>query len=377
MKKKLLALGCGLLLLAGCSIAPHHTTPAISARISAPQSGQSAASEGSGAPSAPVLKGPLFTAGSGPYLPPAGTVQTVDSAAADEIHLYWEKAYPLAQNPPDFAFYDANDPVSEDAGEETALLQKYGANLYLKGLKETSYVVQWESAYALIGYCGVPSAKEQAVPLLRELEKTSPSKNVRNACTFTLDVLDGSFSSPHISASSDRKTLAFADHFEATLGGGHRLWTLRDGKLYLDTLSVDGYTSSIAQAAVSPDGKHVAVNLTGRKGSWGFIITLGQPDTLSGELIGTMAASLQKKGYTLYREGAPANPDWHGVYYSNIQNLSWTGSDTLKLDVDMQVTDHPAPSALEGDARLSGTVLYHPSDGTFDFGGLTKSPGVR
>lgn len=375
MKKKLLALGCGLLLLAGCSIAPHHTTPAISARISAPQSGQNAASEGT--PSAPVLKGPLFTAGSGPYQPPAGTVQTVDSTAADEIHLYWQKAYPLAQNPPDFAFYDANDPISEDASEETALLQKYGANLYLKGLKETSYVVQWESAYALIGYYGVPSAKEQAVPLLWELEKTSPSKNVRDASTFTLDVLQGTFSSPHISASSDRKTLAFADHFEATLGGGSRLWTIRDGNLYLDTLRVDGYTSSVTQATVSPNGKYVAVNLEGRKGSWGFVITLGQPDTLSGDLIDAMAAPLQQKGYVLFREGAPDNPDWHGVYYSNINALSWTATGTLKLDVNMQIVDHPDPSALEGTSSLTGTVLYHPADGTFDFSGLTRSAGIR
>ncbi|PHV71934.1 hypothetical protein CS063_00200 [Sporanaerobium hydrogeniformans] len=190
-----------------------------------------------------------------------------DSAVTDLFVLQ----FPLAEDWNTEPFSSGFVP-NEGLGKE--LVKEYGYKLFIQGLKQDNPYVQWYSAYRLIEFYN-SGFREEIMIHLAELQQETPYEEVRAASRFAINVLSNQPEEESRLIRTKEGLLVFTRFFETQLGGGQKVYLVKDNKLSeLFVWKDEEHLVGVKHIVLSQDSKYAWIGLQGKEKFYSYIISL-------------------------------------------------------------------------------------------------------
>lgn len=242
-------------------------------------------------------------------------IVTVTALAASAVQNYTQEFYLRYLSIEKMAVADAE-------------AQRYGADIYLKGLESDDIYEQYFSINKLVEYYNEEPIRQKAVKAISPF-LDNPEQKLKQAASLALSILNKTYDNPNIyHLDKDVKVFTLFPCY-SDYGSYNEIWMIKDGILskFYSFQSPSMYITSITP---SPDGKLFAVSTCSNKSSY-LVVFDSAGTTGSPELIDSARLHVaQEKHLTVWERMDHEN--YSGL---NPKDISWLSNDILSFQADL------------------------------------------
>lgn len=238
---------------------------------------------------------------------------------------FWDSLFAQYGDSP--YYFDGYAAVEERLGNNAELL-------LMQGLENHYPVVRWYCAYKIVEYIN-PKNKAEIRNLLKSAAEDS-REYVRNAASFGLAVVDGTFEGTWFVKSAGGRRIACSRYNEARYNDG-KIFMMEDGSPHI---AYEGLNA--APVAWSPDEKRLTVTTTARTRIDTFVVDV---ETKKVSETGVFEYAIKNAAKYGFKTGKNPRPDPY------VHFIEWS-PDSQKVLLSYSFTD-------DLDTRQTGTVVFN------------------